>query len=135
MADEYIIPDQTLEALINLGAKSRFIKFNSIVNEVKKVRLQQGKMAEPSNFKTRIRRSLVNDKTVFTIRGTNEDSGAKVKTIQRNPMIISLDCCFITKTRKTIVKRANNSPGSEKWSGGAISGSMLKLNGNSQIFK
>ena len=72
MAVDYKIPDQTLEALLNLGAKSRFVKFNVICNEVKKIRMQQGQMPEPSNFKTRIRRSLVNDKSVAAIRGSDQ---------------------------------------------------------------
>lgn len=72
MAVDYKIPDQTLEALLNLGAKNRYVKFNVICNEVKKIRQEKGLMAEPSNFKTRVRRSLVNDKSVAAIRGSNQ---------------------------------------------------------------
>ena len=78
MGKEYSMPDLTLEALINLGAKSKFVKFSSIVNEVKRIKLEKGQMDEPSNFKTRIKRSLINDEAVHAVRGTDQSKAISI---------------------------------------------------------
>jgi len=72
MSVKYPETDQTLDALIKLGAKQRFVSFNSIYNEVKRIRLEKGLMAEPSNLKGRVRRSLVNDEKIADIRRTEQ---------------------------------------------------------------
>ena len=72
MSVKYPETDQTFEALNNLGATQRFVNFNSIYNEVKRIRLAKGLMAEPSNLKGRVRRSLVNDKMISDIRKSKQ---------------------------------------------------------------
>ena len=72
MSHNYPTTEYTFEALKNLGALSRFVSFKSIYNEVKRIRLVKGLNAEDSNTKGRIRRSLINDQAIATIRGSEQ---------------------------------------------------------------
>jgi len=68
----YPTTDHTFEALNNLGAITNFVSFKSIYNEVKRIRLVKGLKAEDSNTKGRIRRSLVNTKSIAKVRGSEQ---------------------------------------------------------------
>lgn len=68
----YPTTDHTFEALKNLSATKIFISFQSIYEEVKRIRLVKGLKGEDKNTKGRIRRSLVNTKTIANIRGSEQ---------------------------------------------------------------
>lgn len=72
MNTKYPETKQTLEALINLGGRNGFVKFSSIYNEVKRIRLSNDLMADPINLKGRIRRSLINKKSTGLLRNTEQ---------------------------------------------------------------
>lgn len=68
----YPTTDHTFDALNNLRATKSFASFQSIYNEVKRIRLVKGLKAEDKNTKGRIRRSLVNTKTMAKLRGSEQ---------------------------------------------------------------
>ena len=85
MAHKYPETKQTFEALMNLGAESRFVSFKNIFNEVKRIRLSKSLKENPANLKTRVRRSLFYDKKSLKIKEAmkerQEDSQVKLVSI------------------------------------------------------
>lgn len=73
MANKYPETKQTLEALINLGAETKFVSFKNILNEVIRIRLSNNLEGNPTNLRGRVRRSLTNnEKTV--LKNSSEQS-------------------------------------------------------------
>lgn len=72
MSKKYPTTEHTFEALNNLKARKVFVSFNSIYEEVKRIRLTLGLKAEASNIKTRIKRSLVNTREISDIRKSEQ---------------------------------------------------------------
>jgi len=68
----YPTTDYTFEALKNLGAETHFVSFNSIFNEVKRIRLVKNLKSEDKNTRGRVRRSLVNTKKIAEVRGSEQ---------------------------------------------------------------
>ena len=69
MAEKYSETKQTFEALINLGAESKFISFKDIYNEVKRIRKSKG---DPENLKGRVRRSLINKEKTLLLNNSKQ---------------------------------------------------------------
>lgn len=62
--------EQTYQALLNLKAVDKFVSFNMIFEEVKRIRLSRNLKANPSNLKGRVRRSLTNDEKTFKVNSS-----------------------------------------------------------------
>lgn len=67
---KYPETDQTYLALINLKAINKFVSFDMIFEEVKRIRLSKNLKANPTNLKGRVRRSLTNDDKTFKVNSS-----------------------------------------------------------------
>ena len=85
----YPTTDHTFEALNNLSATKVFVSFDSIYNEVKRIRLVKGLKAEDKNTKGRIRRSLVNTKSIANIRGSEQSKKLSINIKYPNWEVVS----------------------------------------------
>ena len=94
MSKIYVETEQTMQALINLGADRGFVSFNMIFNEVKNIRLARGhQKSEDKNTRGRVRRSLVYNKNTAALR--NSEQGNKLSISIKYPD-------YIVKSEKAI---------------------------------
>lgn len=81
----YSETEETLEALKNLSADKIYVSFNSIFNEIKRIRNAKGLSNKSKNLKGRVRRSLVYDKNSLkrkeAIKERQEDSQVRLISI------------------------------------------------------
>ena len=63
---------QTLDAILNIGGDTHYVKFADIYEEVKSIRLSNGLKEETKNLKGRVRRSLINDRITGMVRDTEQ---------------------------------------------------------------
>ena len=72
MAEKYPETRQTFNALIHLGAESKYVSFKDILNEVKRNRLANNLKENPINLIGRIGRSLVYNKKTAKTKGNDK---------------------------------------------------------------
>ena len=80
MSKKYPETDQTFQALINLEASQTFVSFSMIYQEVKRIRIANGRVPEDDNTERRIIRSLV----------YNRKTAGLTKSVQGRELSISI---------------------------------------------
>ena len=89
MTEKYPETSQTFNALIHLGAETKYVSFKDIFNEVKKNRLANNLKENPKNLIGRVRRSLVYDKETLILKEM-----VKARGENSQPKLISIAIQF-----------------------------------------
>jgi len=106
MSNKYPETKQTFEALKNLGANTKFVSFENILNEIIRLRQSNNLEGNPKNLRGRVRRSLTNDEKTILINPSEQSRKLNIPLMFKGYKIESK--FSILKNEKGIVKRTKD---------------------------